>query len=144
MKFKRRHGEFKQGCVLSESYRATDALPLILPACRQPLLPACVFITRGTVRHPRLFVQKICSWWQAFMNWSVRDQRHSWTEVPLYFKFKNKTNFQINKFKLLRKMTGNWMNNCNIFKVLNSWQRQPISLLTPCTKNLAMPPFGTD
>jgi hypothetical protein len=46
MKFKRRHGEFEQGCVLSESYTATDALPPILPACRQPLLPACVFVTR--------------------------------------------------------------------------------------------------
>jgi hypothetical protein len=31
MKFKRRHGQFEQGCVLSESYAATDALPLILP-----------------------------------------------------------------------------------------------------------------
>jgi hypothetical protein len=31
MKFKRRHGEFEQGCVLSESYTATDALPPILP-----------------------------------------------------------------------------------------------------------------
>jgi hypothetical protein len=45
MKFKRRHGEFEQGCVLSESYTATDALPPILPACDQPLLPACVFVT---------------------------------------------------------------------------------------------------
>jgi hypothetical protein len=44
MKFKRRHGEFEQGCVLSESYTATDALPPILPACRQPLLLACVFV----------------------------------------------------------------------------------------------------
>jgi hypothetical protein len=49
MKFKRRHGEFEQGCVLSESCTATDALPRILPACRQPLLPACVFVTRDTV-----------------------------------------------------------------------------------------------
>jgi hypothetical protein len=55
MKFKRRHGEFEQGCVLSESYTATDALPPILPACGQPLLPACVFVTRDTVRHPRRF-----------------------------------------------------------------------------------------
>jgi hypothetical protein len=52
MKFKRRHGEFEQGCVLSESYTATDALPPILPSCRQPLLQACVFVTRDTVRHP--------------------------------------------------------------------------------------------
>jgi hypothetical protein len=43
MKFKRRLGEFEQGCVMSESYTATDALPPILPACRQPLLP---FITQ--------------------------------------------------------------------------------------------------
>jgi hypothetical protein len=56
MKFKRRHGEFEQGCVLSESYTATNALSLILPACRQPLLPVCVFVTRDTVRHPRHFL----------------------------------------------------------------------------------------
>jgi hypothetical protein len=56
MKFKRRHGEFEQGCVLSESYTAIDALPPILPACRQPLLLACVFVTRDTVRHLRRFL----------------------------------------------------------------------------------------
>jgi hypothetical protein len=56
MKFKRRHGEFEQECVLSECYTATDALPPILPACRQPLLPACVFVTRDTIRHPRRFL----------------------------------------------------------------------------------------
>jgi hypothetical protein len=62
MKFKRRHGEIGQGCELSESYTATDALPPILPACRQPLLPACVFVIRDTVRHPRRFIfGKICS-----------------------------------------------------------------------------------
>jgi hypothetical protein len=63
MKYKRRHGEFEQGCVLSESYTAPDALPPILPACHQPLLPACVFVTRDTVRHPRrfFFFRKICS-----------------------------------------------------------------------------------
>jgi hypothetical protein len=67
MKFKRRHGEFEQECVLSESYRATDPLPPILPACRQPLLPACVFVIRDTVRHLRRFLfgkfvrEPICS-----------------------------------------------------------------------------------
>jgi hypothetical protein len=55
MKFNRRHGEFEQGCVLSESYKTTDALPPILPPRRQLLLPACVFVTRDTVRHPRGF-----------------------------------------------------------------------------------------
>jgi hypothetical protein len=61
-------------CVLNESYTATDALPPILPACRQPLLPACVFVTRDTVRHPRRFLlgkfvrELICSWWEAFVN----------------------------------------------------------------------------
>jgi hypothetical protein len=55
MKFKRRHGRFEQGCVLSESYTATDALPLILTACRHSLLPVCVFVTRDTVRHLRRF-----------------------------------------------------------------------------------------
>jgi hypothetical protein len=73
MKFKRRHGEFEQGCVLSERYTATDALPLILPACRQPLLPACVFVTRDTVHHPRLFSGKV-----------VREPICSWTKVTLY------------------------------------------------------------
>jgi hypothetical protein len=75
MKFKRRHGEFEQGCVLSESYAVTDSLPPILPACRQPLLSACMFITRDTVCHPRLFLfgkcvrEPICSRWEAFVNW---------------------------------------------------------------------------
>jgi hypothetical protein len=48
MKFKRRHGEYKQGCVLSQSYPATDT-----PA---PILSACVFVIRDTVRHPRWFL----------------------------------------------------------------------------------------
>jgi hypothetical protein len=56
MKFNRRHGDFEQGCVLSESCTAAEALPPILPACRQPLLPACAFVTRDTVRHPRGFL----------------------------------------------------------------------------------------
>jgi hypothetical protein len=80
MKFKRRHGEFEQGCVMSESFTATDALPPIPPACRQPLLPACVFVPRDTVRHPRLFCSE-----NLFVNRFVRDERRSWTEVPLYF-----------------------------------------------------------
>jgi hypothetical protein len=67
MKFKRRYGEFEQRWVLSKSYTATNALPPKLPACRQPLLPACVFVTRDTVRHPRRFLfgkfarEPICS-----------------------------------------------------------------------------------
>jgi hypothetical protein len=74
IKFKRRHGKFEQGCLLSESYTATDALLPILPACHQPLLPACVFITWDAIRHPRrfLFGKFVC------------DERRSWTEVPLY------------------------------------------------------------
>jgi hypothetical protein len=72
MKFKRRHGEFEQGCVLSESYTATDALPPILSAYRQLLLPACVFITRDTVRHPRLFYLE-----NLFVNRFVSDGRRS-------------------------------------------------------------------
>jgi hypothetical protein len=62
-------------CVLSENYTATDALSPILPACRQPLLPACLFVTRDTVRHPRLF----------FFGKFVRDESRSWTEIPLYY-----------------------------------------------------------
>jgi hypothetical protein len=81
MKFKRRHGELEQGCVVSESYTATDALPPILPAYHQLLLPACVFVTRDTVHHPRLFSRKICSWWEAFVNRFVRDERRSWTDL---------------------------------------------------------------
>jgi hypothetical protein len=72
MKFKRRHGEFEQGCVLRESYTATDALPLILPACRQPLLLACVFMTQDTVRQPRLFCSE-----NLFVNRFVRDGRRA-------------------------------------------------------------------
>jgi hypothetical protein len=68
-------------CVLSESYTATDTLPPMLPAGRQPLLPACVFVTRDTVRHPRLFF-----WENLFVNRFVRDERLPWTEVPLYCK----------------------------------------------------------
>jgi hypothetical protein len=62
-------------CVLSKSYTATDTLPPTLPACCQPLLPACVFVTWDTICHLRLlfsgkFVREpICSWWEAFMNW---------------------------------------------------------------------------
>jgi hypothetical protein len=67
MKFKRRHGEFEQGCVLSESYKATDALPLILPACHQPLLLTCMFITQDTILHPR----------RCFFGKFVRDERRS-------------------------------------------------------------------
>jgi hypothetical protein len=70
MKFRRSHGEFEQGCVLSESYTATDALPPIFPACCQPLLPACVFVTRDTVRHPRLFCSE-----NLFVMRGVREQR---------------------------------------------------------------------
>jgi hypothetical protein len=74
LKFKRGHGEFEQGCVLSESYTATDALPQILPVGGQPLLLACVFITRDIVRHPRRFLfgkfvrEPICSWCETFVN----------------------------------------------------------------------------
>jgi hypothetical protein len=60
---------------MSESYTASDALPPIVPACRQPLLPACVFVNRDTVRHPRLFFQKICSWTDLFVMRSVREPR---------------------------------------------------------------------
>jgi hypothetical protein len=76
MKFKRRHGEYEQGCVLSESYTATDALPPILPGCRQQLLPACVFVTRDTVRHPRhLFFRKMCSWTDLLVMRGVSERR---------------------------------------------------------------------
>jgi hypothetical protein len=73
MKFNRRHGEFEQECVLSESYTATDALRPILPACHQPLLPACVFVTRDTVRHPR----RVCSE-NLFVMKGVHEQRFHW------------------------------------------------------------------
>jgi hypothetical protein len=82
MKFKRRQGEFEQGCVLSESYTATDALPPILPACRQLLLPACVFVTQDTVRHPRLFFfGKICLWTDLFVKRGIREPRFHCTTL---------------------------------------------------------------
>jgi hypothetical protein len=63
MKLKRRHGEFEQGCVLSESYRATDALPSILPACSLLETP---FVTREVFCSENLFVNRF-----------VRDERRS-------------------------------------------------------------------
>jgi hypothetical protein len=72
MKFKRRNRECGQGYVLNESYTATEALPPILPACRQPLLPACVSVTRDTFRHPRRFFSE-----NLFVNLFVRDERRS-------------------------------------------------------------------
>jgi hypothetical protein len=70
---KRRHGVFEQGCVLSERYTATDALLPILPACSQPLLPACVFVNRDTVRYPEtVFFSE-----NLIVNRFVRDERHS-------------------------------------------------------------------
>jgi hypothetical protein len=57
-------------CVLSESYTATDALPPILPACRQPLLPACLFVTRDTVVTRGFFFSE-----NLFVNRFVRDKR---------------------------------------------------------------------
>jgi hypothetical protein len=62
MKFKRRYGEFEQGCVSSKSYTAPDALLPTLPACRQPFLPACVIVTRHRSSPETLFVrEQICS-----------------------------------------------------------------------------------
>jgi hypothetical protein len=62
-------------CILSKSYTATDALPPILPVCRQPLLPACVFVTWDPVRHPRLFFRKICSWTDLLVMRGFREPR---------------------------------------------------------------------
>jgi hypothetical protein len=45
-------------CVLSESYTTTDALPPILPACRQLLLLACVFVTRDVFCSENFFVNR--------------------------------------------------------------------------------------
>jgi hypothetical protein len=45
-----------------------------------PPLPACVFVIRETVRHPRRF---FCSE-NLFVNRNVREQGRSWTEAPLY------------------------------------------------------------
>jgi hypothetical protein len=71
MKLKRRHGEFKQGCVLSQRLPATDSCADTLSL---PLLPGCVFVIRETVRHPRRFLlgksvrEPNCSWTGAFVN----------------------------------------------------------------------------
>jgi hypothetical protein len=61
-------------CVLSESYTATDALLLILPACRQLLLLACVFVTRDTITRD-FFFWKICPWTDLFVMRSVHKLR---------------------------------------------------------------------
>jgi hypothetical protein len=103
MTFVTRNDRKPKLCVLSEIYTTTDAVPPILPACRQPLLPACVFVTQDTVRHPRgfffgkfvrderrsstdLFVmrgvrEQICSWWEAFVMRGVREPICSWWEA---------------------------------------------------------------
>jgi hypothetical protein len=65
-KFKRRHGEFEQGCVLRESYTATDALPPILPACRQL---ACSLLETTFVTRDFLFSENL------FVNWFVHEPR---------------------------------------------------------------------
>jgi hypothetical protein len=72
MKFRRRHGEFEQGCVLSESYTATDTFSPILPACCQLvcLLLETPFVTQDVFCSENLFV-----------NWFVRDERRSWTDL---------------------------------------------------------------
>lgn len=57
MKFKRRQGEFKQGCVWSESYTATDAPPLILLVLSPASLPVM------------FFVSKIGSWCEVLVTW---------------------------------------------------------------------------
>jgi hypothetical protein len=110
MKLKRRHGEFEQGCVLSESYTATDTLPPILPACCQPLLPACVFVTWDVVCHPRRFLfgkfvrEPICSLWEAFVirgstvlafHWGCNPT--IWTNALLHYVI-NTTNFIHKRF----------------------------------------------
>jgi hypothetical protein len=61
----------RAGMCTERSYTVTDALPPILPACRQTLLPACVlhetpFVTRDFFCSENLFVNR-----------SVRDDRHS-------------------------------------------------------------------
>jgi hypothetical protein len=47
--------------LTSNWYSRADTLSL-------PLLPACVFVIRDTVRHPRLFARNICSRTGAFVN----------------------------------------------------------------------------
>jgi hypothetical protein len=69
MKFKRRPGEFKQECVLSESYTADDALPPILPACCQLacLLLETLLVTRDFFFPGKFVREPICLWWEAFV-----------------------------------------------------------------------------
>jgi hypothetical protein len=72
MKFKRRHGEFEQRCVLSQSYASTDALP------PPNLSPTVVTGLRFRYSRHRL-------WPETFLFGKfIRDERGSWTEVPLY------------------------------------------------------------
>jgi hypothetical protein len=57
-----------------------------------PLLPACVFVIRDTVRIQDVFCSE-----NSFVNRIVREQGHSWTEVPLY-------NFQTRKISFRAKI----------------------------------------
>jgi hypothetical protein len=81
MKFKRRRGEIKQGCVLSQSKPATDTPAPILSACGQLLLPVCVFVIRDTVRNPWRFCLE-----NLFVNRGLRKPRPHCIYVELLAK----------------------------------------------------------
>jgi hypothetical protein len=79
MKFKRRHGELEQGCVLSESYTATDALPRY----SQLVANHCCWLACLLLETPFVTRDVFCSE-NLFVNQFVCDERHLWTKVPLY------------------------------------------------------------
>jgi hypothetical protein len=72
MKFKRRHGEFEQGCVMSESYTATDALLPIFPACPN----RCCRLACSLLETPFVTRDVFCSE-NLFVNRFVRNERRS-------------------------------------------------------------------
>jgi hypothetical protein len=81
MKFKRRHGEIEQGCLLSESYTATDALPQMLPS----LSPTDFAGLRVRYLRHRSSPETFFFSENLFVNRFVRDERRSRTKVPLYY-----------------------------------------------------------
>jgi hypothetical protein len=118
----RRKVESKQGCVMSESYTAIDALLPILLACCQQLLLACMFVTRDTVCHLRLFIAPET----LFVNRFVSDERRSWTEVPLYL-------MQCDSQKLLEKLVVSFFPSTKSYCLLCLRERGHVMSLFHCT-----------
>jgi hypothetical protein len=79
MKFKRRHGEFEQGCVLSEITQQLTFSRLY----SQLVDNRCCRLACSLLEIPFVTRDVFC-WENLFVNRFVRDERRSWTEVSLY------------------------------------------------------------